>query len=77
MMNGFTLVNIRSTPTICPASGRVRRDHHHHHHHRHHHHHQQQQHWYDHRLLLTESLKIGSKCTVPARLVALTVQTES
>ena len=82
---GKMLVNIRSIPTICPASGRVWRDHYHHyrqhhydlHHHHHHHHHHHQHHWYDHRLLLTESLKIGSKCTVPALLVAVTVQTES
>ena len=35
------LVTLRSTPSICPASGRVRRDHHHHqqqqHQHQHHH----------------------------------------
>ena len=55
-------VILRSTPTICPASGRVWRDHYHHHHH------QQQHHLYDHRLFLTESFKIGSTCNAQFQL---------
>ena len=42
------IVLLRSTPTICPASRRVRRERYHHHYHQHHHHRRRRRHHHHH-----------------------------